>query len=478
MLTFPGSYEKQGKHSRRRGGDDAGLAGRPLSDADFEAAINSLEASTAAIEQQSKLLQSQKHAFQELKSRHSSNSIPSQGHEKRSKRLAREKTQFEFEGNELSESIRLRLQSLQKQTDSSSIGIPSAVDRILDKDDRLLDGLQTVIPKLNTTDQSDCHMAEVERLCQSLAVLSTREIRARIDATYTSTLASATNPENTTHEDEEDKAHTDALRAELNELSTEISSLAAMAVDTHHRIPLTRALSARRIHTQNDQANWTLYIADMLQQLTARLEALEEHIQHLHIHRAALSHASTIFDTISAIPNNRRQSSADKPSPARQFQKTLKPLRVTQMQGGHGSNNSQQQQSHHDPTNALLRNLEIRNPTTANHFTDPTILPSTLVNTVRTRSTRLTELENTTERAITDQIAAALSAVDRDQMDLLRAVHLHAPYARVRLEDGESRGMVEALEASTQDLGRAMRGLDVGKIADEAIEGLQEKGLL
>ena len=414
-------------------------------------------------------MESQKQALKDLKSRHSAQDGASLGQAQRLKNLAREKTQFEFEGNELSDSINARVQTQSKQTDASYAGLSSGIERILDKDDRLLDGLQAVLPKLEASDEDERTNAEVERLCQALTILSVREVHSRIDSVYASTVASA--PPNGVHND--DKEHLVSLRAELDELSSEIDGMVAMVVDNQYRSPISRSLAASQIHAQNERANWTIYITETILHLTARLEALDAHVRHLHAHRAALTQASSAFEAVlaSAAANNPSPEKSHFLSPAKQLQKSLKPLRLVQVQGG-----GKQPSEPHDPAAGLLRHLEVRSSSSAGGplAADADKLLHTLEQTSRDRMSRLWELEKSTEGAIADQIASSVCQADRDVLDLLRAVYLHSSHGTVQLANGDTQALIRGLEQQTQRLGKAMRGLDTGRIAGEALRLLHD----
>ncbi|KAK1090648.1 hypothetical protein LTR48_007887, partial [Friedmanniomyces endolithicus] len=231
-----------------------GPTGRPLSDSDFEAAIASLEASTAAIDKQCQLLETQKQALTELKARNT-NRDGSTAARDRQKKLVREKAQLDFAVDELADALQSKLQASIKQIDATVSSLPLSIDRILEKDDRILDGLQKLLPKLSDTgaDQDVCE--EVDRLCQALTVLSVQEIRLRMDDAYR---ASAGSPANETNgQTVEIERQRQSLRLELDELSQEIDSLATMAVDGQFRVPILRELQATKSEAESDRSRWS-----------------------------------------------------------------------------------------------------------------------------------------------------------------------------------------------------------------------------
>ena len=388
----------------------------------------------------------------ELKARntgHESNNVA----QDRQKTLAREKAQLDFEVEELADSMQARLQASAKQADASVSNISATMSRILEKDDRLLDGLQKLLPRLGD-DAADGHVAEdVDRLCQALIALSAQEIRLRIDAAYKA--SGAVSPSKANGQVVETEKQNQSLRAELDELSSEIDGLATMAVDARYRAPLLRELHGSTSDAANDRARWSHYVAETLQYLTTRLVSLEEHCQHLHAHQGALSQVAAALEVTVAKPaasqTKRNTQQAVDRSPATPTARGLKPLRLVQ------ANLSEPQ----DPIMQLLRSFDIRVTDTG----DVSRLTATLEQASKDRRARLEQLHQSTERTISDQFAETLIKADKDVQDLLAAVFAHSRFCSVKLVDPEVDAGIGQLEAETQELGEQMRGLDIEAIA-------------
>lgn len=165
-------------------------SGRPLSDEDFEQAITSLESSTAAIDAQCLVMEAQKRALLDFKARNS-NGIQAQAEpSKQQQKRLRDKAQLDLELNEMSNSLDEKLRSSMAQAESASTNLPTKLDRLLEKDDRMLDGLQKIIPKLQGTDTNKDTLEEVDKLCRAFTILEAKAIRAKIDAVYKDNLHS------------------------------------------------------------------------------------------------------------------------------------------------------------------------------------------------------------------------------------------------------------------------------------------------
>ncbi|KAK5691691.1 hypothetical protein LTR17_025638 [Elasticomyces elasticus] len=425
--------------------------GRPLSDSDFETAIASLETSTAAIEQQCRLMESQKQALTELKARNTTQTNNTAARD-RQKRLARDKAQLEFEVDELADVLESSLKASAQQADAAVGGMPNSINRVLEKDDRLLDGLQKLLPKLAERGADENVSAEVNRLCQLLAALSAQEIRLRLDRAYEACAGTASLTTNG-HTIEAQRQQ-QSLKDELAELSSEIDGLATMAVDGQYRVPMMRDLQSTTSDSDSDRARWSEYVATTLQYLTSRLTALEQHYQHLHAHRGALSQLTKALNeacTASTPPSQTTQQAPPRSPATPSSVKGLKPLRLVQ------ANFSEPQ----DPVTQLLRSFDIR----VADSSDTVKLVAVLEQASADRRTRLAQLRESTERTVSDQLGETIVKADENVRDLLTALYAHSPYGTVRLADAETETGISQLETNTQDLGEEMRGLDVDSIA-------------
>lgn len=466
--------------------DDQTLTGSVLLDEDIETAISSLESSTASIEKQCRLLEAQKKALRAIQARNSSSESDQKSTE-RNRRLTRDRAQSEFETNELSDTLRLRLDSASKQIDSSSDGIHPLAERLLEKDDRLLDGLEKMLPRLTPSlSEASNETAELERLCQALTVLSTQEIHARIDAAYQNASLNYTPNGNGNHR-RRPSSHSssskqsletqrEALRAELDELCREIEGLATMAVENQYRTPITRALRSASSLEGASKTEWIEYLRSILEYLTNRLAATEDLSRDLRAKSSALHTVSAAFQSIQQAaaadsrnansPSQAHMTSASWGSPTKPSQKGLKPLRLVQ------ANLSES----HDPVIQLLRSLDVKLPAQdASAGDNPeNFLTTNLVSAVQAKTAKLRDQDRATEKAMLEKIATSLAKVDGDARDLVRACFAHSKYGTVRLEGKEVRDGIDGLEMKTESLSDQMRALDTAGIGRAITEKQRE----
>ncbi|EMF10683.1 uncharacterized protein SEPMUDRAFT_150713, partial [Sphaerulina musiva SO2202] len=328
-------YERQGGSAV----SDSVPYGRPLDDDELEAAIDSLEASTAAIDRQCQIMEQQKVALQKLKSQntHSDSSFLAQ--EKRLQKYTREKAQLDFEIDELSATTKDRLRTCMKQTDATTGSLDASLNRLLEKDDRLIDGLQKLLPKLADTALDRDETQEVEQLCATLTDLSVSSIRSRLDSTYRQTLLEYTRRQKSTSmtlTDQQTKQR-ETLRAELEELGGEIEGLVTIVIDNQYRKSLKSGLTSARSEGHAQKAKWAEFTVTALVYLKDRLDAISGHVQHLHAHRAALRSISRTLEEAIAVTEQARPGAVNNNTPStptnrdrQNAAKGLKPLRLVQ----------------------------------------------------------------------------------------------------------------------------------------------------
>lgn len=465
-------YERQGGSAI----SDSVPYGRPLDDDELEAAIDSLEASTAAIDRQCQIMEQQKVALQKLKSQntHSDSSFLAQ--EKRLQKYTREKAQLDFEIDELSATTKDRLRTCMKQTDATTGSLDASLNRLLEKDDRLIDGLQKLLPKLADTALDRDETQEVEQLCATLTDLSVSSIRSRLDSTYRQTLLEYTRRQKSTSmtlTDQQAKQR-ETLRAELEELGGEIEGLVTIVIDNQYRKSLKSGLTSARSEGHAQKAKWAEYTVTALVYLKDRLDAISGHVQHLHAHRAALRSISRTLEEAIAVTEQARPGAANNNTPSTPTNrdrtnaaKGLKPLRLVQ------ANISETQ----DPVISFLHEHNIRvGGGGGEPAADLSKLTPLLDAAISNQTATLDALQKTTEETMTTSILQSLAKSDADLHALLSAVYASSPYGEIKLIDTQTQAALEELEHQTQCIGDEMRELDIEGIA-RAVKRKQEEAL-
>lgn len=435
---------------------NSAASGRPLSDEEFEHAISSLESSTAAINAQCQIMEAQKRALLDFKARNRTTDDDRDFRTESRKpqnKVARDKAQVDLELGQLSSALHERLRSSVTQAESASTSLPSKIERLLEKDDRLLDGLQKIVPKLQDENGDSEGLDQIEKLCHAFTILEGRAIRAQIDATYQRNLPDdshkTTNGHNPTDEQEKQ-----AARAELAELSSEIEGLLTLVAENHYRLPITKRLGSARTESHSEAARWSEYLGSTLHYLASRLESLTEHFEHLHAHRAALDAVSQTLEKTLAVQSKKAEESQQNPtSKSAQAQRGLKPLRLVQANLPEAPDASAQ----------LFRHLDIRLPDNQGAAK----LSQSLHSIKLERQDKLAAFASSTDEIFTKLLGESLNRADVDARDLLSAVFANSQYGERKLVDEDVQRELDVLEGRTQAVGEKMRGLDVEGLAGD-----------
>ncbi|KAG9694454.1 hypothetical protein KCU95_g5631, partial [Aureobasidium melanogenum] len=426
---------------------------RPMQEPDFESAIDSLEASTAAIEKQTAILEAQRDALKKLQhlNRQPSSTV-SDSDEKRSSQ-ARAKAQLDLETKELTDSIQQRVNVTKRHADSSLNLLRTSSQRQLEKDDRLLDGLQKVMFKLAPLESSEKQLPDSNALSRALVKLESKIIKDRTNATYLGALESLA--DETDDFEHQDSAHAAqeayALAEELESLITEVDSVLDMAISRRYRAPIINALKLSDAQAQLEQQNWFEYVVRTLDELARKTEDLALCTQDALAYTTAISQVSDVLAETLPPPTQPpsrldRKPSTRGPSP----QKTMNP--ILHRQGAK------------DPALEMLGYHSIRIPTESG--TDSESVSQALHSAVLERQSRLQDLQKSTESSIAAQVAESINNADGDLQTLLGALYAYSPHSTVHLADSKVKKRLEYLDHEIERLGDGIKRLDVDQLAE------------
>lgn len=440
---------------------DVTASGSHVSDDDLESACRTLESMTAAIEKQCHVLENQQQALRSIRHRDAHTQDTETIQSVRSGEVNRHRARLELEVTESVDRLQEQLQASARRTELTTSGMRSTISGLLDKDDRLLDGLEKAVLHQYMTDSAIASSEEVERLSKALIVLSSDEVHARLDDAYSSAVLSYRHDTIDTDirlTSQSLSQQRDSLRSELEELCREIDSLSTMAVEYQHRTPIARALGTAASDVRAEKLVWSDYLSATLRYLTDRLEVLDSQNQHAHLHQAALEMLSGEFTrVVNAMLDNTHLSRSKPQSPVKVSQKGLKPLRLVQ------ANLSDNQ----DPAAQLLRQLDVRVADLSDHAN---LLKSVKSASAR-KSTELTSLSTNTERSLSDHVAQSLDGTQTHVQALAGAVTAQSMFGTVRLTNQSTRLGIDQLKRDTEETGTAMRELNM----DEFSESIKEQ---
>ncbi|KZF21548.1 hypothetical protein L228DRAFT_283697 [Xylona heveae TC161] len=294
---------------------------RPVLEDDLRNTIETLNASTAAIERQNELLAKQRESLEALKERNRENrEACNRSNAQRRRKHAIESQHVALACDELAQNISSQLAVMQQQMKTSTAQLPPAVAETLRADDRLLARLERLASELDLSEGDDGgeERNRIAQLGKKAASLSAEEIRLHLDTVYLETLVeNATGRQNQRQDNDaspdeaEDRAEINAIKAELNSLYQEIGSLTEISVQENYLRPIFDEIKEQNKRRRQICEDGLDYISSSLEHLITRLDAITNNTRLHHAHHAALlAIAAQAEPQIKEIPQNRITSSS------------------------------------------------------------------------------------------------------------------------------------------------------------------------
>ncbi|KAL0257175.1 hypothetical protein SLS55_007985 [Diplodia seriata] len=409
---------------------------QPLRDDGIQAAIEALEASTTAIDQQTKTLEVQMDALLELRTQNAepSNAVRRKLDERRKKNTS-EKSQLDFDIEGLSDAINDRVLSSLKQTKSAASGLTSVVNDRFTSDDRMLSAISKLSSRIEPPVEEQFDVQTIDKWCTSLVSFRAASIRARVERIFQETLENGGHSEEARQSGEEALTEKDALREELETLHSEITSVAEMGVEQELRRPILQTLEQGQGQQKRLQIRWLDYILASLEYMTNRLHHLTTHAADLRAYTAALSEISGVFSTTLPPQTAPRSSPYKKVAAARARAKSnaATPIQLSAA------------------TQQLLRQLDITLPPAAE--TQPL---QALAQAAMDRQGRLLAHIDSSQHTAVQSVNEAVTNGAVEVQEMLAALFANSEYGTVEVTKSEAEEGLKAVEKGITEVSSIM----------------------
>jgi hypothetical protein len=127
-------------------------------------------------------------------------------------------------------------------------------------DDQILGKLPGIVSKLIAEVEGSEDDKSIEQWCKAIISFRTGEIKARVDAVYLNSLSDKISDGGSVTPDEELQERKLALQAEMEELHSEIASIAEMVVEHELRKPINEMKERQDRETTQARAAWLNYV--------------------------------------------------------------------------------------------------------------------------------------------------------------------------------------------------------------------------
>jgi YesN/AraC family two-component response regulator len=148
----------------------------------------------------------------------------------------------------------------QREIDTDKSTIKSYLSERLASDDQILSKLPGIVSKLVTEAEASQDEQSIERWCKAIVSFRTGEIKAQVDAVFLNTLSEQAANVHSDTPDEELKERKTALQAEMEELHSEIASVAEMVVEHELRKPMKEMKERKDREVTQARGAWLNYV--------------------------------------------------------------------------------------------------------------------------------------------------------------------------------------------------------------------------
>lgn len=244
--------------------ESAGEPTRPILDTEIAAAIESLQISTAAIEEQCRVLEAQRDALTRLKALDKPNLDAEHVRNERRRKEGQEKARLDVAIDDVSTAIGEQLTDAQREMDMEKSMLKTYVAERLASDDQILSRLPNIVSTILAEIEASEDEKSVEQWCIAIISFRTAEIKARVDTVYLNGLSEQSPTELPKGSEIELQERKQALQMELEELRTELASIVEMVVEHELRKPMVDLKERKEKERKLAQTAWLSYVCSCI----------------------------------------------------------------------------------------------------------------------------------------------------------------------------------------------------------------------
>ncbi|EHA25105.1 hypothetical protein CBS63078_7344 [Aspergillus niger] len=288
-------------------------ATRPLVDDDLRRAIETLDASTAAIQRQTNTLASQ---YESLDRSITSDDELGLRQNRDIARLRQkhtsERQNITAASCDLAHALESELRGVSEQASADAKRILSSLTARFKEDDRLIANLERLASGIETSQQDENSAKIASERCTALAQCVADEIKCRLDRLYLESIRAGLMKMRTEPAPTEDEPLA-ALEEELESLYPEIDVLAEMSTRQQFAVPIIGELSSHYEELQSASHETLDYVLDVVSEMASSTNGLVKCLQDREsycgtLEAIAAAHRSEIGDIFLGPSNPRRET--------------------------------------------------------------------------------------------------------------------------------------------------------------------------
>lgn len=156
--------------------------------------------------------------------------------------------------------IHEQLTDTQREIDAQKATLKSYLAERLSSDDQILSRLPGIVSQIVTEPEVSEDEKSVEQWCKAIISYRTAEMTARVDTVYLNSLSNSS-PDDLPDVSEEELTERKAvLQAELEDLHSEIASIAEMVIEHEIRKPMMNVKERKERERKQARSAWLQYV--------------------------------------------------------------------------------------------------------------------------------------------------------------------------------------------------------------------------
>jgi hypothetical protein len=155
------------------------------------------------------------------------------------------------------------LTDARKEIDGEKSTLKSYLAERLASDDHILSRLPSIVSQIVTEPEVSEDSSSIEQWCKAIISYRTAEVKARVDTVYLSSLEKYVPSDLPSAPEDELREQKAALQAELEELYSEIASVAEMVVEHELRKPIMDMKERKDKERTQARAAWLEYVCNL-----------------------------------------------------------------------------------------------------------------------------------------------------------------------------------------------------------------------
>lgn len=205
-------------------------------------------------------MEAQRDAFMRLKALDKPNLGAEHVRNERRRKEGQEKARLDVSIDDVSTAISEQLTDAQREVDSEKSMLKTYVAERLASDDQILSRLPNIVSTIIAEPEVSEDEKSVEQWCKAIISFRTAEIKARVDTVYLTSLSEKPSTDQPDGSEVELQERKEALQAELEELHSEVASIAEMVVEHELRKPMVDIKERKEKERMLAQTAWLNYV--------------------------------------------------------------------------------------------------------------------------------------------------------------------------------------------------------------------------